>query len=225
MEREGAGRSTADTARERRQHEEKAAGPAAQSTHHETASTQGRHTTPAATHHAGEDIHHHLPQLIPAAPHSAHGADEPSSIHHAAQNFLPSRHQWDTEPNSAQPHAVHHTHRKLDSVCAPSPLLMATEKDNSRHTQLPACTTKGAFISTAMCILCVCVIVCACSNTKQRRGKEGAEYVERRTKCTAGTHNGNNNKKTAQTHDCTAAQAAAIHTIFIANKKRPLRLM
>ncbi|RNC36231.1 hypothetical protein TcCL_Unassigned00830 [Trypanosoma cruzi] len=69
MEREGEGRSTADTARERRQHEERAAGPAAQFTHHETASTQGRHTTPAATHHAGEeDIHHHLPQLIPAAP-------------------------------------------------------------------------------------------------------------------------------------------------------------
>ncbi|RNC34100.1 hypothetical protein TcCL_Unassigned03148, partial [Trypanosoma cruzi] len=111
MEREGEGRSTADTARERRQHEERAAGPAAQFTHHETASTQGRHTTPAATHHAGgEDIHHHLPQLIPAAPgkcqnprppHNAHGASEPSSIHHAAQNFQPSRHQWDTEPNSA----------------------------------------------------------------------------------------------------------------------------
>ncbi|RNC40214.1 hypothetical protein TcCL_NonESM10332 [Trypanosoma cruzi] len=69
MKREGEGRSTADTARESRQHEEKAAGPAAQFTHHETASTQGGHTTPAATHHAGgEDIHHHLPQLIPAAP-------------------------------------------------------------------------------------------------------------------------------------------------------------
>ncbi|RNF03701.1 hypothetical protein TcG_11458, partial [Trypanosoma cruzi] len=99
------------------------------------------------------------------------------------KNFLPSRHQWDTEPNSAQSDAVHHTHRKIDSECAPSPLLlMATEEDNSRHTQLPACTAKGAFISTAMCILCVCVVVCACSNTKQRRGKEGAEYVEGRTK-------------------------------------------
>ncbi|RNC32059.1 hypothetical protein TcCL_Unassigned05369, partial [Trypanosoma cruzi] len=34
-------------------------------------------------------------------------------------------------------------------------LLMATE-ENSRHTQLPACTTKGAFKPTAMCNLCVC---------------------------------------------------------------------
>ncbi|RNC36419.1 hypothetical protein TcCL_Unassigned00597, partial [Trypanosoma cruzi] len=69
MEQEGEERSIADAARESRQNEERAAGPAAQFTHHETASTQGRHTTPAATHHAGgEDIHHHLPQIIPAAP-------------------------------------------------------------------------------------------------------------------------------------------------------------
>ncbi|KAF5217003.1 hypothetical protein ECC02_010186 [Trypanosoma cruzi] len=65
------------------------------------------------------------------------------------------------------------------------------------------------------CASCVCVVVCACRNTKQRRRKEGAEYAERRTKCTAETHDGNNKKKTAQTHDCTAAQAVAIHTIFI----------
>ncbi|KAF5217999.1 hypothetical protein TcCL_Unassigned04681 [Trypanosoma cruzi] len=120
----------------------------------------------------------------PQPPHNAHGASEPSSIHNAAQVFLPSRPQWDTEPNSAQSHAVHHTHRKGDSGCALplSLLLMATEEDNSHHTQLPACTAKGAFKSTAMCIFCVCVVVCACSNTKQRSGKEGAEYVERRTK-------------------------------------------
>ncbi|KAF5216553.1 hypothetical protein ECC02_010661 [Trypanosoma cruzi] len=175
MEREGEGRSTADTARERRQHEERAAGPAARFTHHETASTQGRHTTPAATHHAGgEDIHHHLPQLIPAAPgkwpkprghhttHTEQANPHPSMTRH--KNFLPSRPQWDTEPNSAQSHAVHHTHRKMDSGCALplSLLLMATEEDNSRHTQLPACTTKGAFKSTATCILCVCVCGCVC---------------------------------------------------------------
>ncbi|ESS70158.1 hypothetical protein TCDM_00913 [Trypanosoma cruzi Dm28c] len=62
----------------------------------------------------------------------------------------------------------------------------------------------------------VCVVVCACRNTKHKRcRKEEAEYVERRTKCTAEVRNGNNKKKTAQTHDRTAAQAAAIHTIFI----------
>ncbi|ESS61519.1 hypothetical protein TCDM_10887 [Trypanosoma cruzi Dm28c] len=46
---------------------------------------------------------------------------------------------------------------------------MATEEDNSRHTQLPACTAKQAFKSTAMCILCVSL--CACSNTKRRSKK------------------------------------------------------
>ncbi|KAF5224649.1 hypothetical protein ECC02_002289 [Trypanosoma cruzi] len=195
MEQEGEGRSAADTARESRQHEERAAGPAAQFTHHETASTQRRHTTPAATHHAGgEDIHHHLPQLIatapgkwqkPAAttqrtrnehpPHQPHAQANPHPSMTRHQNFLPSRPQWDTEPNSAQSHAVHHTRRKRDAGCAlpPLPLLMATEEDNSRHTQLPACTTKGAFKSTAMCILCVCGCVCQ-QKHKAKKWKRGS---------------------------------------------------
>ncbi|ESS62141.1 hypothetical protein TCDM_10221 [Trypanosoma cruzi Dm28c] len=37
-------------------------------------------------------------------------------------------------------------------------------------------------------------------------------------KCTAEVCGRNKKKKTAQTHDCTAAQAAAIHTRFIQNK-------
>ncbi|KAF5220080.1 hypothetical protein ECC02_006874 [Trypanosoma cruzi] len=106
-------------------------------------------------------------------------ATEPSSIHDAAKNFLPSRPQWDTEPNSTQSHAPHHTRRKGTRAAhsLSSLLLMATEEDNSRHTQLPACTTKGAFKSTATCTLCLC----ACRNTKQRSRKKGAEYVEGRT--------------------------------------------
>ncbi|RNC35063.1 hypothetical protein TcCL_Unassigned02087 [Trypanosoma cruzi] len=196
MEREGEGRSTADTARERRQHAERAAGPAAQSTHHETASTQGRQTTPAATHHAGgEEIHHHLHQLIPAAPgkwqnprppHSAHGASEPSSIHHAAQNFLPSRHQWDTEPNSAQSHAVHHTRRKIDSGCAPSLPSSWPRKKTTAATRNCQHAPQKVHSNPPQCASCVCVVVCACSNTKQRSRKEGAEYVEGRTKMYSG---------------------------------------
>ncbi|ESS63070.1 hypothetical protein TCDM_09194 [Trypanosoma cruzi Dm28c] len=65
-------------------------------------------------------------------------------------------------------------------LCTPSPLLLiTTEEDNSRHTQLPACTAKEAFKSTEMCILCV--VVCACRNTKQRSRKEEAECVKGRT--------------------------------------------
>ncbi|ESS55893.1 hypothetical protein TCDM_12611 [Trypanosoma cruzi Dm28c] len=96
-------------------------------------------------------------------------------------------------------------------------LLMATEEDNSRHTQLPACTTKGAFKSTAMCTLCVCV--CVPAETQSKDVEKEAEYVERSTKCTAEARGRSNNKKTAQTHDCTAFQAAVIHTIFIENTK------
>ncbi|ESS61532.1 hypothetical protein TCDM_10872 [Trypanosoma cruzi Dm28c] len=74
---------------------------------------------------------------------------------------------------------------------------MATEEDNSRHTQPPACTAKEAFKFTAMCISCVC----ACRNTKQKSRKNEAEYVEGRTKCTAEVHDRNKEKKTAQAHD------------------------
>ncbi|KAF5220108.1 hypothetical protein ECC02_006904 [Trypanosoma cruzi] len=68
-------------------------------------------------------------------------------------------------------HIHRHNHRKGDSGCALTPsflLFMATEEEDRRHTQLPACTAKEAFKSTAMCILCVC----ACRNTKQRSRKE-----------------------------------------------------
>ncbi|ESS61190.1 hypothetical protein TCDM_11245 [Trypanosoma cruzi Dm28c] len=89
---------------------------------------------------------------------------------------------------------------------------MATEEGNSRHTQLPACTTKGAFKSTAMCILCVCVP--AETQSKEVEKREQSMWRDAQ-KCAAETHGGSNKKKTAQTHDCTAARAAAIHTRFI----------
>ncbi|KAF5214746.1 hypothetical protein ECC02_012617 [Trypanosoma cruzi] len=160
MQQEGEGRSAADTARESRQHEERAAGPAAQFTHHETASTQERHTTPAATHHAGgEDIHHHI---LPAHSHSQR---EMAKTH--------GHHTTHTERAPITPAtrgAPHPQERRL-GLRTPSPsslLLMATEEYNSRHTQLPACTAQEAFKSTAMCILCVC----ACRNTKHKSRKK-----------------------------------------------------
>ncbi|KAF5219081.1 hypothetical protein ECC02_007934 [Trypanosoma cruzi] len=200
MQQEGEGRSTADTARESRQHEERAAGPAAQFTHHETASTQGRHTTPAATHHArGEDIHH---RLHPAHSHSqremaktrghhtthterapttpATRASKPSAIHDAAPNFpaIPPSMGHRAQLSAVTRGAPNPQEKRLGlRTPSPSLLLIATEEDNSRHTQLPACTAKEAFKSTAMCILCVC----ACRNTKQRSRKKEAEYVERHT--------------------------------------------
>ncbi|ESS61681.1 hypothetical protein TCDM_10716 [Trypanosoma cruzi Dm28c] len=64
-----------------------------------------------------------------------------------------------------------------------------------------------------MCILCVCQ-----QKHRAKKQKQEAEYVEGRTKCTAEVRGRNNKKKTAQTHDCTAAQAAAIHTRLTQNK-------
>ncbi|EKG00570.1 hypothetical protein TCSYLVIO_008478, partial [Trypanosoma cruzi] len=178
--------------RESRQHEERAAGPATQFTHHETTSTQGRHTTPAATHHAGEeDIHHHLPQLIPAAPgkwqkhrghHTSHTMSKRTLIHDAAPKISchPALNGRRCPTQRSHTRCITHAGKETRAAHSlPSLLLMATEEDNSRHTQLPACTAKEALKSTAMCILCV--VVCACSNTKQRREK-GAEYVEGSTK-------------------------------------------
>ncbi|ESS60511.1 hypothetical protein TCDM_11959 [Trypanosoma cruzi Dm28c] len=115
-------------------------------------------------------------------PHNAHGA----STHHTS-------HTRRSTPAGKETRAA----RSL------SLLLMAMEEDNSRHTQLPACTTKGAFISTAMCILCVCGCVCLQKHKAktQKRGSRVCGGTHKiKLKCTAGTHNGNN-KKTAQTHD------------------------
>ncbi|EKG00315.1 hypothetical protein TCSYLVIO_008749, partial [Trypanosoma cruzi] len=167
--------------------------PAHSHSQREMAKTRGHHTT--------------HPEQAPTT--TATRASEPSSIHDAATKFQPSRPQWDTEPNSTQSHAVHHTRRKIDAGwrSLSSLLLMATEEDNSRHTQLPACTAKEAFKSTATCILCVA------AETQSKKVKRGSRVCGE-------THNGNNNKKTAQTHDCSAAQAAAIHTRFIENKKK-----
>ncbi|ESS61191.1 hypothetical protein TCDM_11228 [Trypanosoma cruzi Dm28c] len=70
------------------------------------------------------------------------------------------------------------------------------------------------------CASCVCVSLCVPAETQSKDAEKREQSMWRDAqKCTAGTHNGNNNKKTAQTHDYTAAQAAAIHTIFIENKK------
>ncbi|ESS55106.1 hypothetical protein TCDM_13442 [Trypanosoma cruzi Dm28c] len=92
---------------------------------------------------------------------------------------------------------------------------MATEENNSRHTQLPACTAKQAFKSTAMCILCV--VVCVPAETRREEVKKGSRVcggTHKKLKCTAEVRGGSK-EKTAQTHDCTVAQAAAIHTKII----------
>ncbi|EKF26923.1 hypothetical protein MOQ_009369, partial [Trypanosoma cruzi marinkellei] len=186
MEQEGEGRSAADTARESRQHEERAAGPAAQFTHHETASTTissqlisaapGKSPKP----HSHHTTHTEQPPTTPVTRRS-----EPSAIHDAAKKYpaIPPSTGHGAQLNVVTRGAPHPQEKTL-GVRTPSSslLLMATEEDNSNHTQLPACTTKGAFKSTATCIFCVCVVVCACRNTTQRSRKEGAEYVEGRTK-------------------------------------------
>ncbi|ESS55655.1 hypothetical protein TCDM_12860 [Trypanosoma cruzi Dm28c] len=131
----------------------------------------------------------------------------------------------DTEPNSTQSHAVLHTRRKGDAGCA---LPLLPPHGHGRRQQPPHATASmhcKRSIQIHRNVHLVCVVVCACRNTKQTSRKEGVEYVEGRKKCTAEVRNGSNKKKTAQTHDCTAVQAAAIHTRFIENKKNvPLRL-
>ncbi|ESS56181.1 hypothetical protein TCDM_12501 [Trypanosoma cruzi Dm28c] len=134
----------------------------------------------------GANVGAKIPRCVARGrPHNAHGA----STHHTS-------HTRCSTPTGKETRGAH----SLSSLL----LLMAMEEDNSRHTQLSACTTKEASKSTAMCILCVCGCVCACRQTKQRRRKEGAECVERRThkkECTAEVHGRNKGKKTAQAHD------------------------
>ncbi|RNC34782.1 hypothetical protein TcCL_Unassigned02402 [Trypanosoma cruzi] len=54
-------------------------------------------------------------------PHQPHALANPHPSMTRQQNFQPSRHQWDAEPNSTQSHAVLHTRRKGDAGCALPP--------------------------------------------------------------------------------------------------------
>ncbi|RNC36793.1 hypothetical protein TcCL_Unassigned00209 [Trypanosoma cruzi] len=188
MQQEGEGRGTADAARESRQNEERAAGPAAQLTHHETASTtisprsfllsQRNGQSPAATTQRTRSKH---------PPHEAEAEAKPHPSMTWQQNFLPFRPPWNTEPNSTQSHAVHQTRRKGDSGCA-LPLLPSPH-GHGRRKQPPHATASMHYkrsIQIHCNVHLVCVVVCACRNTKQRSRKEEAEYAERRTKMYSG---------------------------------------
>ncbi|ESS59408.1 hypothetical protein TCDM_12253 [Trypanosoma cruzi Dm28c] len=137
---------------------------------------QGNGQNPAATTQRTRSKH---------PPHEAEAEAEPHPSMTRQQNFLPSRPQWNTEPNSTQSHAVHHTRRKGDSGCA---LPLLPSHGNERRQQPPHATASTRY-KRSFQIHCnvhfVCVVVCACSNTKQRR-KKGAEYVEGSTKIYSG---------------------------------------
>ncbi|RNC36157.1 hypothetical protein TcCL_Unassigned00891 [Trypanosoma cruzi] len=64
-----------------------------------------------------------------------------------------------------------------------SPPSLHAHGGSSSHTQPPAHATKEASKSTAMCILCVHVVVCACRHTRQRS--------ENRSRACEGTHKQN----------------------------------
>ncbi|ESS55983.1 hypothetical protein TCDM_12515 [Trypanosoma cruzi Dm28c] len=66
--------------------------------------------------------------------------------------------------------------------------------------------------------VCVWLCVPAATQSKEEEKREQSMWREAQ-KCTAEVHGGSNKKKNTQTHDCTAAQEAAIHTRFIENKK------
>ncbi|ESS55034.1 hypothetical protein TCDM_13519 [Trypanosoma cruzi Dm28c] len=83
----------------------------------------------------------------------------------------------------------------------PPPSLRA-HGGSSSHPKPLAHATKEASKSTAMCILCVHVVVCACRHTKQKRKNRSRACGEtHKQKCTAEMHGRNKEKKTAQAHD------------------------
>ncbi|KAF5219576.1 hypothetical protein ECC02_007412 [Trypanosoma cruzi] len=123
------------------------------------------HTThlPAQPPHPHHQIH--LQESQP--PLNAHGqlaaaatrASAPAASNKAKPKFpaIPLSMEHGAQLNAVTRGASHPQERRLGVHTPSSLLLMATEEYNSRHTQLPACTAKEAFKSTAMCILCVCL--------------------------------------------------------------------
>ncbi|EKF29000.1 hypothetical protein MOQ_007232, partial [Trypanosoma cruzi marinkellei] len=219
---------------ESRRHEERAAGPAAQFTHHETASTQeGTQrqqpptmqqektpttiSTPAHLYSQREMAKtrgHHTTHTERAHTTPATTASGPSAISDAAPKLpaIPPSMGCGAQLNAVTRGAPHPQERTLGLR---TPSLLPSPHGHGRRQQPPHATASMHY-KRSIQIHCNVNLVCACRNTKRLK-KEGAEYVKRsnKLKCTAEVHGGNNRKKTAQTHDCTAAQAAAIHTRFI----------
>ncbi|EKF38837.1 hypothetical protein MOQ_000949, partial [Trypanosoma cruzi marinkellei] len=88
IKQKGEGQSAADTAGESRQHEERAAGPAAQFTHHETASTTiSSQLISAAPGKSPKPRGHHTTHTEQAPTTPVTRASEPSAIHDAAKKY------------------------------------------------------------------------------------------------------------------------------------------
>ncbi|RNC36629.1 hypothetical protein TcCL_Unassigned00385 [Trypanosoma cruzi] len=130
---------------------------------------------------------HHTTHTERAPTTPATCGSESSSISDAAENFpaIPPSMGHGAQLSAVTRGASHPQENRLGLRTPPSLLFMATEEDNSRHTQLPACTAKGAFISTAMCILWLCGCVCL-QKHKAKKIKKGPEHVEGRTKMYSG---------------------------------------
>ncbi|KAF5213771.1 hypothetical protein ECC02_013686 [Trypanosoma cruzi] len=238
MEQEGEGRSAADTARERADNMRRGQQAQPHSSHttrrhprnegtqrqqpptmqEEKTSTTISPSSSLQPQGNGKNPGHQQRTRSEHPPHQPHAQANPHPSMTRHQNFQPSRPQWDTEPNSTQSHAVHHTRRKRDSGCA-LPLLPSPHGHGRR--QQPPHATASMHYKRSIQIHCnvhrVCVWLCVPAETqsKEVEKREQSMWRDAQQKCTAETHGRNNNKKTAQTHDRTAAQAVAIHTRFI----------
>ncbi|EKG08541.1 hypothetical protein TCSYLVIO_000310 [Trypanosoma cruzi] len=230
MEREGEGRSAAETARKRadKMRRGQQAQPHSAHTTRRHPRKEGTQLQQPPTMQEEKGTTATASSLIPRTTRYGHSpaantqctrASEPSSIHHAATNYLPIPPSvgHGAQLNAVTRGASHPQERRL-GLRTPS-LLMATEEGKSRHTQLPACTTKEAFISTAMCTLCVWLCVPAETQGKEVKKRKQSTWRDA-IKCAAEVRGRNNRNKIAQTHDCAAAQEAAIHTILIENKQQ-----
>ncbi|RNC34344.1 hypothetical protein TcCL_Unassigned02872 [Trypanosoma cruzi] len=107
----------------------------------------------------------------PRPPHQPQQQRNPHPSMTRHQNFQPSRPQRETEPNSTQSHAVHHTRRKIDSGCAlpPPPFSSWPRKKTTAATRNCQHAPQKEHSNPLQCASCGSVVVCACRNTKQNK--------------------------------------------------------
>ncbi|KAF5215350.1 hypothetical protein ECC02_011959 [Trypanosoma cruzi] len=117
------------------------------------ATAPGKWQNPAATTQRTRSRH---------PPHHPHAPVDPHPSMTRQQNFQPSRPQWDTEPNSTQPHAVHHTRRKGDSGCALPPPHFSSwpRKKTTAATRNCQHALQKKHSNPLQCASCVCGCVC-----------------------------------------------------------------
>ncbi|ESS55206.1 hypothetical protein TCDM_13338 [Trypanosoma cruzi Dm28c] len=163
---------------------------------------------------------HHTTHTERAPTITATRASGTSSIHDAATKLpaIPPSMGHGAQLNAVTRGASHPQERRRGLRTPSPPFSSWPRKKTTAATRNFQHALQKKHSNPLQCAPCVC----ACRNTEQKEEKRKQSMWRDAQQCTAEVRGGNNKKKTAQTHDCTADKAAAIHKKIIQKHKKKL---